>query len=287
MGNDLRMSVPVVPCRNQGVLPKNVRIGHLHVQAATTNDVVSRVAEGWRTGHGGIIVTPNLDIFLRTREDDDALDTVEQCDLAVADGMPLVWAARLSGQPLPERVTGASLVEVLAEAAARQDRSLFIVGGGSSDTSHRAAEALAARHRGLRVVGAVTPPFGFDDNPDKIRELSEQVVASQADLVFVGLGFPKQERLSLRLREAMPATWFLGCGAGIQMAAGTVSRAPLWVQRIGAEWLARLLQEPKRLARRYLRDDLPVAVRLLFASAVAGLRKWCEGRGGNARLLNS
>jgi len=224
-------------------------------------------------GRGGVIVTPNADILHRTRQDREALSMVKRCELVVADGMPLVWSARLSGHPLPERVTGSELVEVLAEAAAGENRSLFIVGGGSTDTSDRAAEALADRYPGLRVVGSVTPPFGFEQDAAQLEALSDKVVASKADLVYIGLGFPKQERLGLRLWEHMPATWFLGCGAGVQMAAGTVSRPPKWVQRIGAEWLARLLQEPRRLARRYLRDDLPITLSLLAHSAAAGLRR--------------
>lgn len=252
---------------------QTVRIGHLDVHPVTTTDVVSRLRTDWQAGRGGVIVTPNADIFHRTRDDRDALSIVKSCELVVADGMPLVWSARLSGQPLPERVTGSSLVEVLAEAAARENRSLFIVGGGSTDTSDRAAEALADRYPGLRVVGAVTPPFGFEQDSAQMEALSDKVVSSKADLVYIGLGFPKQERLGLRLREHMPATWFLGCGAGVQMAAGTVSRAPSLVQRIGAEWLARLLREPRRLARRYLRDDLPVALSLLAHSAVEGRRR--------------
>ena len=129
---------------------------------------------------------------------------------------------------------------------------------------------------GTRACGSPEPRFPSSVSSTTrvvLAELTGKIVASDADLVYVGLGFPKQEGLGLALRDRMPGTWFLGCGAGVQMAAGMVHRAPPWVQAIGAEWIARMVQEPKRLARRYLVDDLPVALSLLSQSAAVGMRK--------------
>ena len=99
------------------------------------------------------------------------------------------------------------------------------------------------------------------------------MVAAAPDLVFVGLGFPRQERLIERLRQELPDAWCLACGGGISMAAGVVSRAPRVLQRLGFEWVHRLVLEPRRLARRYLRDDLPFALALLVRSAVQRFKR--------------
>jgi len=105
------------------------------------------------------------------------------------------------------------------------------------------------------------------------------VAETNPDLVLVGLGFPKQEHLIARLRPALPAAWMLGCGAGIPMAAGQFRRAPALLQRIGAEWLHRLVLEPRRLARRYLINDLPFAIALLARAAAGRTRRATSPRG--------
>jgi N-acetylglucosaminyldiphosphoundecaprenol N-acetyl-beta-D-mannosaminyltransferase len=114
-----------------------------------------------------------------------------------------------------------------------------------------------------------SPAYGFDRDPDAVAEVCRRVVEAKPDLVYVGLGFPKQERLISRLRADLPFTWFLGCGAAINFVAGDRVRAPRWMQRTGLEWVHRLAGEPGRLAGRYLRHDAPYAVRLLATSWAA------------------
>jgi N-acetylglucosaminyldiphosphoundecaprenol N-acetyl-beta-D-mannosaminyltransferase len=159
-------------------------------------------------------------------------------------------------------VTGASLVYSLSERAARDGRSVYLL-GGDPGVPEAAAAALLERYPALRIAGAYSPPYGFDADPQARRDVTERVRAARPDLVLVGLGFPKQERIILDLRAQLPAAWFLGCGAGIPMAAGQFRRAPEFLQRSGGEWLHRLALEPRRLVRRYLLDDAPFAVRLL------------------------
>jgi len=182
--------------------------------------------------------------------------------------MPLVWASRVSGIPLPERVTGASLVTTLAEAASATGHSVYLL-GGESGVPEAAGAALARRFPRLRIAGTLSPPLGFDRNEGQVSDVVDRVVAAQPDLVLVGLGFPKQERLIARLYPELPGAWLLGCGAGIPFAAGTHRRAPVAVQRIGAEWIHRLWLEPRRLAGRYLTHDLPFA--LSTATALQGV----------------
>jgi N-acetylglucosaminyldiphosphoundecaprenol N-acetyl-beta-D-mannosaminyltransferase len=250
-----------------------VDVGGLGFDPVSEEDVVRVVDDGWGRGEGGWIVTPNVDIWLRTRREPECAELAGRADLVVADGMPLVWASRLSGTPLPERVTGSGLVERLCAAAAARGGRLFIVGGGAPGIAERAGVALAERYPGLVFTGEITPDFGFERDPARTAELVEAVRQSRADLVLVGLGFPKQERVAELIRPQLTRAWVLGCGGGIAMASGDARRSPHWAQRLGVEWVVRLVQEPRRLARRYLVDDAPAALVLLGGALRARLRR--------------
>jgi N-acetylglucosaminyldiphosphoundecaprenol N-acetyl-beta-D-mannosaminyltransferase len=248
----------------------SVPIGAVSVRAMTEAQVAQEVTAAWRAGDGGCIVTVNVDILRAASRDAAIAELVAEAEIAVADGMPVVWAASMAGCPVPERVTGASLVWTLAGAAAVAGRSVYLV-GGEPGVPEAAGQALAERHPGLRVVGADSPPRGFEHDERQVAALVDRVAAARPDLVLVGLGFPKQERLIARLRPALPGAWMLGCGAGIPFAAGQFRRAPQWAQRWGVEWAHRLITEPRRLARRYLAHDLPFALGLLTRALGARL----------------
>jgi N-acetylglucosaminyldiphosphoundecaprenol N-acetyl-beta-D-mannosaminyltransferase len=130
---------------------------------------------------------------------------------------------------------------------------------------------LGLRYPRLKVAGCVSPPYGFEDDRARRAAVLTDVVEAKPDLVLVGLGFPKQERLIDELRPELPGAWFLGCGASINFVIGDERRAPRWMQRSGLEWIHRLAQEPRRLGPRYLRHDLPYAASLLGRSALTRL----------------
>ncbi|HEV7707186.1 MAG TPA: WecB/TagA/CpsF family glycosyltransferase [Asanoa sp.] len=233
----------------------------------TERRVVTVVRQALARGHGGRILTPNVDIVRQARVDPEVRAFLDDATLVVADGMPLVWASRLAKNPLPERVTGSNLIWSLSAGLATDARSVFVLGGDSPEIAERAADCLTARFPGLAIAGHLSPPFGFDQDPDAVDAAVRTVVEAAPDLVFVGLGFPRQERLIDRLRADLPDSWFLGCGMAVNFVAGLQHRAPVWMQRAGLEWAHRLKTEPRRLARRYLRHDAPYALRLLAATA--------------------
>jgi N-acetylglucosaminyldiphosphoundecaprenol N-acetyl-beta-D-mannosaminyltransferase len=148
------------------------------------------------------------------------------------------------------------------------DRAAARPAGGFThrDGADRAAARLAEDCPGLRIAGAYCPPFGFDRDPRQLRAVCARVIKAQPQMVYVGIGFPGQEHLIASLREALPATWFLGCGAAVNFVAGDIQRARPVLQKAGLEWLDRLAREPRRLARRYLREDAPFAAALLARS---------------------
>ena len=229
-------------------------------------------------GHGGQIVTPNVDILHRVVRDVTLRHHIEASSIVVADGKPLIWASRLAGNALPARVPGADLIWSLSAAMAGAGRSVYLL-GGEPGTAVQAEEVLRERFPDLKLAGHLSPSFGFDTRPDEYDAVCDEVVEAVPDLVFVGFGFPKQERVIARLRQRLPKAWFMGCGAAIGFVAGVHSRAPGWMQESGLEWVHRLALEPRRLVRRYLVDDAPFAVRLL----AGGVRERVRGRLGGSR----
>jgi N-acetylglucosaminyldiphosphoundecaprenol N-acetyl-beta-D-mannosaminyltransferase len=247
------------------------------IDRITEAEVVAIVRDALAHGRGGRVMTPNIDILRRGRSDPRVRRFLDDADLVVADGMPLIWASRLGGNPLPERVAGSSLIWSLSYGLGRDRRSIFVIGGAPADGDEtdgatRAADRLAEHCPGLRIAGALCPPYGFQRSRAAIADLCTKVSDAQPDLVFVGLGFPKQEQVIDRLRPALPDAWFVGCGAAVNFVAGDVERAPRWMQRTGLEWAHRLGTEPRRLAGRYLRHDAPYALRLLAQAPVQRAR---------------
>ena len=241
-------------------------IAGVEFDTLTEEQVVGRVMAGLRHGQGGWIVTPNVDICRQVSRNPEARALVGRASIVVADGMPLVWASRLGGEPLPERVTGASLIFSLSAAAAADGRSVYLL-GGEPGVPDKAAAELQSRSPGLRVAGTEAPPPDFG-----LNWVRERLTAARPDIVFAGLGFPKQEQVIAAVAPGLPGTWFVGCGAAIPFAAGALRRAPEWVQQAGLEWAWRLASEPRRLFRRYLVEDLPFALRLLVTARMAAAR---------------
>jgi N-acetylglucosaminyldiphosphoundecaprenol N-acetyl-beta-D-mannosaminyltransferase len=231
-----------------------------------THGLLDHVFGSLARGRGGWLITANLDFLRRHVQDPEMRALYDAADVRVADGMPLLWAARLQGDPLPERVAGSTLVGQIAERAAREGRSLYFL-GGAPGASARAAEVLCQRLPALHVVGSSSPQLSDPPTPDQIAPLGAELLRLRPDLVLVGLGSPKQERLIRELRPLLPASWMMGVGISFSFLAGDVRRAPVWMQRTGLEWIHRLAQEPRRLARRYLVEDLPFSF-ALFAHAL-------------------
>ncbi len=251
---------------------RRIRLGGVDFDACTEADLVAYVMEALGAGVGGTIVTPNVDILRVVRKNADARALVNAAQVVVADGMPLLWAAKVAGTPLPARVPGSDLIWSLSAASAAAGRSVYLL-GGDEGVPERAADVLRERNPGLRVAGTDSPPYGFDRTSEGVAQVVRAVAAARPDIVFVGMGFPRQERLIVALAEALPGTWFLGCGASIPFVAGTLQRAPVWMQKAGVEWLHRLASEPRRLFSRYVAHDAPYAARLMTAAVRTRMRR--------------
>jgi N-acetylglucosaminyldiphosphoundecaprenol N-acetyl-beta-D-mannosaminyltransferase len=207
--------------------------------------------EGWiARGERGYVCLSNVHTVMEARADEDLRRIVNAAALAVPDGVPLVWVGRLKGHPGVRRVYGPDLTLLLCERAAERGYRCFFY-GGAPGVAEELAGSLKRRYPGLRVVGAEAPPFR-PLSPDEDAAAVGRINAASADLVFVGLGCPKQERWMAAHRERLRAAALLGVGAAFDFHTGRVRQAPRWMMRAGLEWAFRLSQEPRRLWRRYL-----------------------------------
>ncbi len=270
---DIQSQAQTVPRAVDRVPVERDRINLLGVRfdRVTMPQAVDRILSSIRAGQGGWVVTPNLEILRRASKDAQWCAMLNEAELVVADGMPIIWASRLRGCALPERVAGSSMIEPLARGAAGQGARVLLL-GGNPGVAEQASQILLERYPGLVIAGVECPPMGFERDETYMSGLEQLVIKSCPDLVYVALGSPKQEMLIRRLRPMAPKAWWLGIGISLSFLTGEVQRAPLWMQRIGLEWVHRLVQEPRRLAKRYLVDGLPFALVLLLGGLASRIK---------------
>jgi N-acetylglucosaminyldiphosphoundecaprenol N-acetyl-beta-D-mannosaminyltransferase len=223
-------------------------------------------------GRGGWLITANLDFLRRFAKEPQMRALYRQADVMVADGMPLVWASRLQGDPLPERVAGSALIYRFADRAAAAGLRIYLL-GGEPGAGQGAADALQARASGLQICGCSAPRISDPPTLEELASVRAELERARPDLLLVALGSPKQERLIAALRPHLPRVWMVGVGIALSYVAGQVSRAPAFMRTAGLEWVHRLAQEPRRLARRYLVDDLPFAVELFARALVVRVQR--------------
>ena len=200
---------------------------------------------------------------------DPKLQQVWNQGFAVADGMPLVWLGRLQGRPV-RRVYGPDLMLALCDRAARGGWPVFLL-GGAEGVADQLGSTLQSRFPGLQVAGTIGPPYR-EATAEEDRAIVDQINSSGAELVFIGLGCPKQERWMADHRRRLTAPVLLGVGAAFDFLTGRVSQAPRWMMHLGLEWFYRLVQEPRRLWRRYLILNPLFVIHVLMQAM--GLRRY-------------
>jgi N-acetylglucosaminyldiphosphoundecaprenol N-acetyl-beta-D-mannosaminyltransferase len=235
-------------------------------------ETIGLVTAGLRQRRGGWICPVNLDVLRQAASSEELKQLIDSAELVVADGMPLLWASRLQGTPLPGRVAGSSLICTLSAELGRSGYSVYLL-GGNPGTAEAAGARLTQTLPGFSLAGWHCPPFGFERSPEQKRQIVRLLREAQPDVVFVGLGFPKQDRLIAEIRQTLPAAWFISSGVSFSFLTGEVRRAPGTVQALGFEWAYRLVQEPRRLAKRYLLHGLPFALKLFSASVYRRLAR--------------
>jgi N-acetylglucosaminyldiphosphoundecaprenol N-acetyl-beta-D-mannosaminyltransferase len=245
-----------------------VDLGGVLIDQADMTSTVDRIRGFLGSGRLNQIVTVNLDFVAIARRDESFRETLNAAELAVADGMPLVWVSRLMGSPVPARITGNDLVDECCRLAVETNSSIFLL-GAAPGIADIAGKRLMERFPGLKVVGVYAPPFGplTAAENEKILHRIQEV---QPDFLFVALGAPQQDAWIRANRERLNVPVCRGVGGVFDLLAGVLARAPGWMQHAGLEWLFRLAQEPGRLWKRYIVDDLPVLGWLVGTSVLPG-----------------
>ncbi len=214
------------------------------VDALTMEETAGRVAGFIESGRPHRIITLNPEFLYRAQADRRLLELVHRADLVTPDGVGIVWACRMAGNPVPERVSGIDLMRRLLEMAAGAGWRVFLL-GAAPGVAEEAVAGLVRCFPGLRVAGCHHGYFREAESAAVARMIRD----ARAQLVFAGMGAPRQEMWLDRYLEATGAAAALGVGGSFDVLAGRVQRAPAWVQRLHLEWLARLLQEPSRWRR--------------------------------------
>jgi N-acetylglucosaminyldiphosphoundecaprenol N-acetyl-beta-D-mannosaminyltransferase len=219
-------------------------------------------------GEGGFhqIATANVDFLINSIHDPELKEILSECSLVLPDGMPLVWASRLMGVSLQERVSGSDLVPQLVKLAALRSYRIFLL-GSTEVSSHGAEEWIVRHYPEARVVGRYCPAFAELDEMDH-EDILLQIQAAQPDILLVAFGSPKQEKWLAMHRDRLRVPVCIGVGGSLDLLAGLLPRAPLWMQSHGLEWLFRTYLEPARLTMRYARDASGLA-RYLSAQLAA------------------
>ena len=231
---------------------ERVSIDKVLLDPVTMTEAVHRVSSMLdevreRAAH---VVTMNAQFVEIAHQETRFAELLRRADLSVADGLSVVWASRWLGQFIPERVAGADLMVRLCETAAASGKSVYFL-GGSPGAASCAAQRLCDNLPELVIAGIDCPPTGFLDRPDELTSVAERIHLAKPDLLFVGLGAPKQEYWIDRYAY-LPAKVMMGVGGSFEFLAGFRKRAPLLIQRLGFEWMWRLCIEPRRLWKRYL-----------------------------------
>jgi N-acetylglucosaminyldiphosphoundecaprenol N-acetyl-beta-D-mannosaminyltransferase len=226
----------------------------------TLEAIDSLVADGRRHGRTHQIATVNVDFLVNALNDQDVRALLQGAALNVADGLPVVWATRLAGTPVRERVTGADLVPAIAaDASFRGWRVHFF--GSAPGVAERALDLLGQRHPGAELSGTSGPLLSDVSVVDDA--VLDEIIGHDPDILCVALGNPKQERFIAAHRERLGIPVMIGIGGSLDMLVGDKKRAPEWAQRVGVEWVFRAAQEPGRLGKRYAKDAVVFGPRVV------------------------
>lgn len=227
-----------------------------------------------RGGSSGYVCVANVHVFMEATREPSFLRVMEGATSIVPDGMPLVWLLKLIGVKAQSRVTGPDLMESLCNKAAVAKVPIGLL-GGRPNTLETLQENLMQRFPGLEIAYAFSPPFRRLTDREE-QDIVDECSDAGARIIFVGLGCPKQEYWMARNSGRFPGI-MLGVGAAFDYHAGELARAPVWMQNMGCEWLYRLMQEPRRLFRRYLMTNVPFLLEVLLPAMLGKVRvEWYD-----------
>ena len=253
---------------------QRVNVLGVGISVLNLKTALAAIAGAVRDRRKGYIGVTGVHGVMEAQADAIFKNILNQAFLCTPDGMPMVWAGKLDGHPEMARVYGPDLMlEVCAWSETSGCRHFFY--GGADGVADLLAQKLKAKFPRLQVAGTLHPAVPYSLNAAEEKALAAQISAARPDVLWVGLSTPKQEKFMAEFLPQLDATLMVGVGAAFDFHAGRTRQAPRWMQRSGLEWFYRLCSEPRRLGRRYLRNN-PLFVGKFFAQLLTGLKKYPE-----------
>ena len=231
-----------------------MKLMNTEVDNLTMEEALQEIDSLIQLNRNAYVVTPNVDHIVKLERGGELADVYENADLILTDGKPLIWISKWYGTPIKEKISGSDLFPRLCALAAKKGFKMFFL-GAAEGVAAKAALNLEKRFPGLQVVGTYSPPFGFEKDEEEIDKIKNLIIEANPHILIVGLGCPKQELFILHHKDELGVPISLGLGASLDFEAGNIKRAPKWMADHGLEWLFRITQDPKRMAKRYLLDD--------------------------------
>jgi N-acetylglucosaminyldiphosphoundecaprenol N-acetyl-beta-D-mannosaminyltransferase len=245
------------PYRQGGAVTASTHVAGVRIDSVDLKSAAAMIESAVTTRAPMQVATVNLDFLVRAQTSAALRQALARSELNVADGMPLVWLARLAGRELPGRTAGSDLVPAAMALLAARGARVFLLGGERA-VALEAGRRLVEAYPGLVIAGVCEPPRAAIDRMPN-RSMVRLVQQAHPDVLLVAFGNPKQELWIARHREALGVSVVIGVGCTLDLIAGRTARAPRWMQATGLEWMFRLGQEPSRLFARYATDALWLA----------------------------
>lgn len=232
----------------------NTYVNNLDMQEVVL--LISRMVE---EKNKSIVVAVNVDVIIKIESDSKLKRIVDNADIVIVDGKPLVWISKLYKNQVKEKISGSDLVPELCKKSAEKGYSIYII-GGAEGVAKKAKSNLEKKYPGINIAGTYAPPYGFERDKKELDKINLKISEKHPDILISCFGCPKQEKFIYDNYYKYNATVSICAGATVDFIANTVKRAPKWMSDIGLEWFYRFLQEPGRMFKRYFIDDIKILV---------------------------
>lgn len=231
-----------------------IKFINVNIDSVTSQEAKALVDGMVRDRHPQYVVTPNTDIVMRMQKDEELMRICNEADLILTDGEMVVKLSRFLGNPIKERVAMTDFVWDVCDLAVEKGYRVFLFGGKES-VLETGKDRIQKKYPKLNICGHYSPPLGFEKNDEQLDKAIDIIKQSEADILIVFLGCPKQEKFIARYKDRYQVPVSITMGGCIDFIGADIKRAPMWMQKSGLEWFFRFAQEPKRLFRRYFIDD--------------------------------
>ena len=234
-----------------------MRLMNTEIDNLTMDETLDAIDSLIKEDNCSYVVTPNVDHIVQLEKDEELKRVYENASLILTDGKPLIWISNWYKTPIKEKISGSDLFPRVCDLAAKKGYTMYLL-GAAEGVADKSAKNLMDKYKGLNIVGTYSPPFGFEKDKVELKKIERQIQEVHPDILIVGLGCPKQEKYMYHHCKELDVPISFGLGASIDFEAGNIKRAPRWMSEHGLEWLYRITQDPKRLAKRYLVDDMKI-----------------------------